>query len=730
MAFRKEGGAWRRRVKRFPCAARNNKIFIMIKSHHLYPFFPDLIENQRRSVQYFWETGLLEEFELFSYILGKKKNLQMILHGSKFMIQKPKYTLQEAMRKQKSYSVSIFIPIEFKWYEDLLSRTESSFISKKLSGGEPVPRSAVRSSGASPAEPSTQSTPNRTTSRLKINQFSPVSKDRHSSGQKAPGSWGSGAAQSAPDAPQEINLGKKPGLAGDSLSQNRDNNQLYYNHLKNFSTATTGRFAHEASQLTAQPAKRGSGLRPLSFSGLARGQQERGRSPVLERNSKIVPVFLGDIPLMTERGSFLINGSARVLVNQIVRCPSVYFKVKIDQKNRRTYIASFLSDYGSWLRLETDYKNRIWVRIDKSQRVSIYALLRALGFPETFLQYQLKYYNFLIASRESFYTENPTEAIQYLWKKLTPGRWNSIQGCYSFLYNKFFNPRRYSIGPVGRLRLNKRLNRKMYSDSGCFPDGVAAQDVEGWTTRSAAPGGKLPQVRGASPHVSSPAWAKPQAPGCTQHTSSGGTKLPTLTPEDIFMALDFLIQLHYGEGYLDDIDHLKNRRVRLPGELIQNQFRLALSRIGQLASEKITKFEIENDLISGGGRITHYRHYPAATPPGPNAPHITAASSRFPGFRSDFVTSYPWRSAPAQLFPRRSRGREATKHGPSIQNDSGAKLHSRTSDCTTKWTLWINSSDEKLFSIANFWFIYSRVISYKSTFSIYGSNKSISGNYS
>jgi DNA-directed RNA polymerase beta subunit len=414
----------------------------MIQSHHLYPLFPDLLTSQKKSVQSFWEKGVLEEFELFSYIIGKKKNLQMILHGSKFMLQKPKYTIEEAIRKQKSYSVSLFLPIELKWYS------------------------------------------------------------MNSSGESAPSSWGSGSTQA---------LATEGGL-------------LSHNSSKSLVPSPFLQFSHT------------------------------------------FPVFLGDIPLMTERGNFFINGSARVLVNQIVRCPSVYFKVKIDHKNRRTYIASFLSDYGSWLRLETDYKSRIWVRIDKSQRVSIYALLRSLGFPESFLQYQLKYYSFLFASRETYYTENPNEAIQYLWKKLTPGRWNSIQGCYAFLYNKFFNPRRYSIGPVGRLRLNKRLNRK--------------KDGNGKIELSQDPG----QQNSFSGEIGS-RKQRPTSPS-----------LPTLTPEDVFLALDLLIQLHYGEGHLDDIDHLKNRRVRLPGELIQNQFRLALSRITQVAGEKITKFEVEKEL--------------------------------------------------------------------------------------------------------------------------------------
>jgi DNA-directed RNA polymerase beta subunit len=490
----------------------------MIKSHHLYPFFPDLIENQRRSVQCFWEKGLLEEFELFSYILGKKKNFQMILHGSKFMLQKPKYTIQEAVRKQKSYSVSLFLPIEFKWYELL----PFSHLSHEGGSKEALP------------------------------PFFPGFAGKHEAGSKTVKS-----------------LSRDEKLL--SFPSSRFAGSLLLPFGKN--GAGKGSTKPEARSKKAEDGNFAAPLDGKQREDSARNEPSSNSSRIIpESVSRPFPVFLGEIPLMTERGTFLINGSARVLVNQIVRCPSVYFKVKIDHKNRRTYIASFLSDYGSWLRLETDYKSRIWVRIDKSQRVSIYALLRSLGFPESFLQYQLKYYSFLFASRETYYTEKPNEAIQYLWKKLTPGRWNSIQGCYAFLYNKFFNPRRYSIGPVGRLRLNKRLNRKL-------------------DQRTFVPGAFLPVF--------------PQS-GKDGKYEDGKTEilpkasvpyLPTLTPEDVFMALDLLIQLHYGEGYLDDIDHLKNRRVRLPGELIQNQFRLALSRITQIATEKISKFEIEKDLL-------------------------------------------------------------------------------------------------------------------------------------
>ena len=342
--------------------------------------------------------------------------------------------------------------------------------------------------------------------------------------------------------------------------------------------------------------------------------------------------YFGDIPLMTERGSFLINGAPRVLVNQIVRCPSVYFKLKLDPKNRRTYIASFLSDYGSWLRLETDrLRSRIWVRIDKSPRFPLDWLLSALGWgifskvgsgtqgnqnqlsKHSFSGKQVgealgssllktakapfsrldvfnpkrlrqKTRNFLAGEygntgegswfpslREGnqllgsfierssiklpkswsgslgYLNQRPPEApegkssvaprlltheaTQLIWKKCNASRWTSLVGCYSFFYTKFFHPRRYSLGNVGRLCLNKRLGRN---------------------------------------------------PEC---------KVPTLTPEDVFLALDYLIQLQNGNEsgifHLDDIDHLKNRRVRLPGEIIQNQFRLALSRVASVVQNAL-----------------------------------------------------------------------------------------------------------------------------------------------
>ena len=450
----------------------------MKQSRHQYPLFSDLIEAQKKSVLSFFEKGILEEFELFSYVQGK--NVAMIFHGSKFFLQKPLFSFEYLVESQKTYSVSLFIPVEFQ-----ASPRQSSDITDLQDINTGIIEGAI-------------------------------------------------AAAKPPQASQSRGVARAQ--ASQSIVQ--------------------------ASPLPC--------IEEVSAAPLQNSRQHFA--------SRLAPwIYCGEIPFMTERGNFLINGSARVLVNQIVRCPSVYFKVRIDQKNRRTYIGSFLSEYGSWLRLETDYKNRLWVRIDKSERFSIYALLRGLGFPESFLKYQLKYYSFLFASQDEHQRTNPGvidtstltlgsagvalpvhvsntslpssqltphAAVQAIWKKCNPNRWNSLHGCYTFVYTKFFHPKKYSIGGVGRGRLNKRL--------------IAHNQR---TTYNRRPARGTPKIN----------------------------QLPTLTPEDIFMALDVLIRFHYGEGVLDDIDHLKNRRVRLPGELMQNQLRLALSRMTQASGEKLNQ---------------------------------------------------------------------------------------------------------------------------------------------
>jgi len=485
----------------------------MIQSRHLYPLFSDLIEAQKRSVLSFFEKGIIEEFELFSHVAGK--NLFMIFHGYKFFLQKPLFSFEKILESQKTYSLSLFIPVEFQWNPALFADHQGLALvtPNSLQGG-------LNGCSATADWPRVASHPASQTVCLD-SQLELDSPNRD----KAPARLRAGLPAPA--------AGKRAGNpASGSVTNPPD--RLELNGL--LGTERIGEATPSPNQLN-----------PLQTN------QERaagGRHCIF---------YFGEIPFMTERGNFLINGSSRVLVNQIVRCPSLYFKARIDHKNRRTFIGSFLSEYGAWLRLETDYKNRIWVRIDRTQRFSVYALLRTIGFPESFLKYQLKYYSFLYPSQEEYFPSNPHEAIQYIWKKCTPNRWNSLQGCYNFFYTKFFNPKKYSLGSIGRNRLNKRFGYKIGQPTG-----------------------------------------EPDAPGFFESRGQSYPKLPTLTPEDIFMCVDLLIGFHFGEGVLDDIDHLKHRRVRLPGELMQNQLRLALGRVTQSAVEKLSKIGKEEAVPPDG----------------------------------------------------------------------------------------------------------------------------------
>lgn len=597
----------------------------MKQSPHQYPLFSDLIEAQKKSVLSFFEKGILEEFELFSYVQGK--NIAMIFHGSKFFLQKPLFSFEYLVESQKTYSVSLFIPVEFQAWKGIGSSVFA----------QPSERKGIASVLAA------QTMPNEVPL---LSRAEPPATKIH-------------GTQNVVDPSVTLERSLR---VGQGVSASR---QAYAERS----------YTKAAGTLDKNFARR---LAPW--------------------------IYCGEIPFMTERGNFLINGSARVLVNQIVRCPSVYFKVRIDQKNRRTYIGSFLSEYGSWLRLETDYKNRLWVRIDKSERFSIYALLRALGFPETFLKYQLKYYSFLFASQEEYnesrtrtrgvaqarakpmqsiarqssssygwaspseapvgssatsalaaqasggsgasqrqrrshakpaptlypnipeqasilvmanlpsekveeYSQQyqfhpkdsksssfqltPHTAVQSIWKKCNPNRWNSLHGCYTFVYTKFFHPKKYSIGSVGRGRLNKRLIAHNQQARVEVDRSSAGAELRRGVT-AAKPMSTLPQaqLRSAKPAPTQrPLYSKlANKTGIILKTDKDKkvNRLPTLTPEDIFMALDVLIRFHYGEGVLDDIDHLKNRRVRLPGELMQNQLRLALSRMTQASVDKLT----------------------------------------------------------------------------------------------------------------------------------------------
>ena len=239
-------------------------------------------------------------------------------------------------------------------------------------------------------------------------------------------------------------------------------------------------------------------------------------------------VFIGDLPLMTDRGTFIINGAERVIVNQIVRSPGVYYKSEIDKNGRRTYSASLIPNRGAWLKFETDRNDLVWVRIDKTRKLSAQILLKAIGLTDNEIFDALRHPEYFqkTIEKEGQYSEE--DALMELYRKLRPGEPPTVLGGQQLLESRFFDPKRYDLGRVGRYKLNRKLRLSVAE-----------------TTR-------------------------------------------VLTPTDILAAIDYLINLEFDMGSIDDIDHLGNRRVRSVGELLQNQVRVGLNRLERIIRERMT----------------------------------------------------------------------------------------------------------------------------------------------
>ena len=250
-------------------------------------------------------------------------------------------------------------------------------------------------------------------------------------------------------------------------------------------------------------------------------------------------VFIGELPLMTERGTFIINGAERVIVNQIVRSPGVYFKDEQDKNGRKTFNASLIPNRGAWLKFETDKNDLLHVRVDKTRKINAHVLMRAIGLSDNDVLDKLRHPEYYQKSIEAANDEgiaSEDQALLELYKKLRPGEPPSVSGGQTLLHSRFFDPKRYDLGRVGRYKINKKLRLTI-------PD----------ATR-------------------------------------------TLTPEDVLSTIDYLInlELDVGGATLDDIDHLGNRRVRSVGELLQNQVRVGLNRLERIIKERMTVGETES----------------------------------------------------------------------------------------------------------------------------------------
>ena len=239
-------------------------------------------------------------------------------------------------------------------------------------------------------------------------------------------------------------------------------------------------------------------------------------------------VYIGDIPTMTDKGTFIVNGAERVIVSQIVRSPGVYFKRDTSPTGKRLYNATMIPNRGAWLKIETDANDLVYMKIDKNRKILATTVLKAMGITVTEMESLFTHFDFLKKTLDKDTTETTDDALIELYKKLSPGDPASPQGGRQILESRFFDDKKYDIGRVGRYKLNKKLNLNI-------PKNVR-----------------------------------------------------TLTREDIIASIEYLINLTYDEGTLDDIDHLGNRRIRSVGELLQNQFRVGLSRIERIVKERMT----------------------------------------------------------------------------------------------------------------------------------------------
>ncbi len=325
-------------------------------------------------------------------------------------------------------------------------------------------------------------------------------------------------------------------------------------------------------------------------------------------------VFMGDFPLMTETGTFIINGAERVIVSQLVRSPSVYFNTKVDKNGKQNFSATVIPNRGAWLELETDAKDIIYVRIDRTRKIPVTVLLRALGFgSDAEILDLLGEDEYIKNTLEKDNTDSTEKALIEIYERLRPGEPPTVENAISLLVSRFFDPKRYDLANVGRYKVNKKLHIKnrLYNqrlaetlvdpDTGeilaeagqmidrrlldrllpYFEDGISVKEYK--------PRGGV--VEDENIVVQTINIFSPLEDGKIIKVMSNGfveKNVKHITPADIVASINYFVNLLHGVGTTDDIDHLGNRRLRSVGELLQNQFRIGLSRMERVVRERMS----------------------------------------------------------------------------------------------------------------------------------------------
>ena len=325
-------------------------------------------------------------------------------------------------------------------------------------------------------------------------------------------------------------------------------------------------------------------------------------------------IFLGDMPLMTDAGTFIINGAERVIVSQLVRSPSVYFKREIDKNGRRIISGEIIPNKGTWLEYETDAKDVLYVRIDRTRKVAVTTFLRALGLSTDEEIIELFGDNpYIQNTLEKDSTNNTDEALLEIYEKLRPGEPATLDSSKNQLITRFFDRFRYDLAKVGRYKFNKKLNvterilgctlaedikvgRKVYAKKGDVITKALLEELkpvfaDGFNKKEATINEELDDYKMIQTLKVYDKLDGKRVINLIGVDTSVEEK--RLTIPDVYASLSYYIGLHYNIGNEDEIDHLGNRRVRQVGELIENQFRTGMARMERVIRERMTTQEIE-----------------------------------------------------------------------------------------------------------------------------------------
>ncbi len=353
-------------------------------------------------------------------------------------------------------------------------------------------------------------------------------------------------------------------------------------------------------------------------------------------------IFMGDLPLMTDTGSFVINGAERVIVSQLVRSPGIYYGIEHDKVGKELYACTVIPNRGAWLEYETDSNDIFYVRVDRTRKVPVTVLIRALGFGTNAEIIELfgeepK----LLASFGKDTSDNYQDGLLELYKKIRPGEPLSVDSAESLLNSMFFDPRRYDLAKVGRYKFNKKLHFKnriaghvlaedvvdtttgeILAEAGSTVDKQLAIDIqnaavpfvwlEGVERKQKVLSNLMvdlssfvnfdPKEAGVTELVFYPALEKILAEAGSDdeealkkalHRNINELIPKHVTKEDILASINYNMHLEEEVGMADDIDHLGNRRIRAVGELLQNQYRIGLSRMERVVRERMTTQDMD-----------------------------------------------------------------------------------------------------------------------------------------